>query len=81
MSTQTDYLAAVRTPEALRARLVASIGIGLLVVGLAIGLIVGRLLAGPVDQQASPVAAPSAAKAVELTWRDDYGTRHPGERP
>ena len=28
MSTQTDYLAAVRTPEALRVRLVTSIGIG-----------------------------------------------------
>ena len=77
MSTQTDRLPAVRTLKVLRVGPAAAIGIGLLVVGLAIGLIVGRLLAGPVEQQAPSVAASSVAEAPVLTWRDDYGTRHP----
>jgi hypothetical protein len=77
MSTTTDRLPAVRTPLGLRVGPAAAIGIGLLVMGLAAGLIVGRLLAEPVEQQASPVAVQSAAKAPVLTWRDDYGTRHP----
>jgi hypothetical protein len=77
MSTQTDHLPAVRTPHALRVGPAAVIGLGLLVMGLAIGLILGRLPAGPVEPQASPAVAPSAANAPVLTWRDDYGTRHP----
>jgi hypothetical protein len=80
MSTQTNHLPAARS-QALRVRPAAAVGLGLLLMGLAIGLIVGRLQAGPVQQQASPVVAHSAAKGPVLTWRDDYGTRHLGERP
>jgi hypothetical protein len=50
---------------------------------LAVGLIVGGLLAGS-DQQAasaSETSAASPAKVPTLSWKDDYGTRHPEERP
>jgi hypothetical protein len=49
-----------------------------------VGLVVGRLQAGPAEQAVSSAAAsvtPPAAEAPVLTWRDDYGTRHRGERP
>jgi hypothetical protein len=65
-------------------RLVAAIGLALLAMGLAIGLIVGRLQPGSDQRAASaPVAsvAPSIAKIPALSWKDDYGTRHPDERP
>jgi hypothetical protein len=81
MSTQIDHLQAARAPQAIRVGPAAAIGLTLLVMGLAIGLIVGRLQPGSAEQAAGVSVAPSAAKAPVLSWRDDYGTRHPGERP
>jgi hypothetical protein len=55
----------------------------LLAIGLAVGLIVGGLLAGS-DQQAasaSETSAVSPRQGPTLSWKDDYGTRHPEERP
>jgi hypothetical protein len=84
MSTQIDHLQAARTPQAIGVGPAAAVGLALLVAGLAIGLIVGRLQAGHTEQAASnsvASVAPSTATAPVLSWRDDYGTRHPGERP
>jgi hypothetical protein len=77
MSTQTDQLPAVHTPHPPRVGPAVAIFLGLLVIGLAIGLNIGWLQAGPDSQQASPAVAAPAPKAPELTWRDDYATRHP----
>jgi hypothetical protein len=75
MSTRIDSVEAAPAPRAIRIRLAAAIGLML----LAIGLIVGGLLAGS-DQQAasaSETSAASPAKVPTLSWKDDYGTRHP----
>jgi F0F1-type ATP synthase membrane subunit c/vacuolar-type H+-ATPase subunit K len=75
MTTQIDHLQAGRAPQTIRLGPAAAIGLALLVLGLAIGLVAGRLQQGAADQA---VSAPQAtAKPPALTWRDDYGTRHP----
>jgi hypothetical protein len=79
MSTRIDSVEAAPAPGAIRIRLAAAIGLTLLAIGLAVGLIVGGLLAGS-DQQAasaSETSAASPAKVPTLSWKDDYGTRHP----
>jgi hypothetical protein len=75
MTTQIDHLQAGRAPQTIRIGPAAAIALALLVLGLGIGLVAGRLQQGPAGQA---VAAPqAAAKTPTLTWRDDYGTRHP----
>jgi hypothetical protein len=79
MSTRIDGVEAAHAPRAIRIRLAAAIGLALLVLGLAAGLVVGRPQAGS-DQRAASAAvvpvAPSGAKVPALSWKDDYGTRH-----
>ena len=80
MSTRINGAESARAPRAIRTRLAAAIGLAL----LAIGLIIGRLQPDSDQRAASaPVAsvAPSAATVPTLSWKDDYGTRHPDERP
>jgi hypothetical protein len=80
MSAQIDHVKVAGGPRAINLGPAAAIGIALLVIGLAIGLIVGRLQPGSAEPTASnPVAsaAPSAAKTPALSWKDDYATRHP----
>jgi len=84
MSTRINGAESARAPRAIRTRLAAAIGLALLAIGLAIGLIIGRLQPDSDQRAASaPVAsvAPSAATVPTLSWKDDYGTRHPDERP
>jgi hypothetical protein len=84
MTTRINGVEAAPAPRAIRIRLAAAIGLMLLAIGLALGLLVGGLLSGS-DQQAASASvtsvAPSPAKAPALSWKDDYGTRHPEERP
>jgi hypothetical protein len=79
MSTRIDSVEAAPAPRAIKVRLAAAIGLVLLAVGLAVGLLVGGVLNGS-DQQAASAAvaslAPSATTVPELSWKDDYGTRH-----
>jgi hypothetical protein len=77
MSTKMDHLQAGHAPQAIRVGPAAAIGLALLVIGLAIGLIVGRLQPGSAEQAASGSVAPAAASVLQLDWRDDYATRHP----
>jgi hypothetical protein len=80
MSTQIDHIEIAGGPRAINLGPAAAIGVALLVIGLAIGLTVGRLQPGSAEPTASnPVAsaAPSAAKTPALSWKDDYATRHP----
>lgn len=80
MSTQLDHVEVAGGPRAINLGPAAAIGVALLVIGLAIGLIVGRLQPGSAERAASDSVAsvaPSAAKVPVLSWRDDYGTRHP----
>jgi len=80
MSTQVDHVAVAGGPRAINLGPAAAIGVALLVIGLAIGLIVGRLQPGSAEPAASnsvASVAPAAAKAPALSWKDDYGTRHP----
>jgi hypothetical protein len=80
MSTQIGGLPAARAPRAIRVGPAAAIGLALLVVGLAVGLLVGRLQTGGSERATSKAVAsmaPAAASIPKLTWRDDYGTRHP----
>lgn len=79
MSTRIDGVEAAPAPRAIRIRLAAAIGLALLALGLAIGLIVGTLQTGSAERATSaPVVSvtPSGVKAPALSWRDDYGTRH-----
>ena len=75
MSAQIDHVELASGPRAINLGPAAAIGIALLVIGLAIGLIVGRLQPGSAEQAASGSVAP-AASVPQLDWRDDYGTRH-----
>ena len=80
MSTQVDHVEVAGGPRAINLDPAAAIGVALLVIALAIGLIVGRLQPGSAEPAASnsvASVAPSAAKAPVLSWKDDYGTRHP----
>src|SRR4029450_980529 len=80
MSVQIDHVEVAGGSRAINLGPAAAIGVALLVLGLGIGLIVGRLQPGSAEPAASPSvasAAPSAAKVPALSWRDDYGTRHP----
>jgi hypothetical protein len=80
MSTQIDHVEITGGPRAINLGPAAAIGVALLVIGLAIGLLVGKLQPGSAKPAASNSAAsvaPSAAKAPVLGWKDDYGTRHP----
>lgn len=80
MSTHVDHVEIAGGPRAINLGPAAAIGVALLVLGLAIGLIVGRLQPGNAEPTASNSAAsvaPSAAKAPALSWKDDYATRHP----
>ena len=80
MSAQIDHVELASGPRAINLGPAAVIGIALLVIGLAIGFIVGRLQPGSAEPAASnsvASVAPAAAKAPALSWRDDYGTRHP----
>jgi hypothetical protein len=87
MSTQIDRVDGAHAPRAIRTRLAAAIGLALLAMGLAVGLIVGRLQTPSAEPKASASVAsvasvaPSTAKVPALSWKDDYGTRHPDERP
>ena len=76
MTTKMDHLQVGHAPQAIKVGPAAAIGLALLVMGLAIGLIVGRLQPGSAEQAASGSVAP-AASVPQLDWRDDYGTRHP----
>jgi hypothetical protein len=79
MSTRMEGAEVAIAPRAIKVRLAAAIGLVLLAVGLAVGLLGGRLLAGS-DQQAASASvtsvAASPAKVPALSWKDDYGTRH-----
>jgi hypothetical protein len=79
MSTRIDGVQAAPAPRATRIQLAAAIGLALLVLGLAAGLLVGRLQAAsdqrPVSAAAASLAPPGAELAA-LSWKDDYGTRH-----
>ena len=80
MSTQIDHLEVAGGPRAINLGPAAAIGVALLVIGLAIGVIVGRLQPGSAEPAASKSVAsvaPAPAKVPVLSWRDDYGTRHP----
>ena len=79
MSTQIDHVEVAGGPRAIHLGPAAAIGVALLVIGLAIGLIVGRLQPGSAEPTAanSWVSVAPAAKAPVLGWKDDYGTRHP----
>jgi hypothetical protein len=75
MSTHADH---ILTARAIRVGPAAAAGVALLVIGLAVGLVVGRLQAGAGQATPAPaaVAAP-AANVPALSWRDDFATRHP----
>ena len=79
MSAQIDHVQVAGGPRAINLGPAAAIGVALLVIGLAIGLIVGRLQPGSAEPAASNSAASvaPAMKAPVLSWKDDYGTRHP----
>jgi hypothetical protein len=80
MSAQIDHVQVAGGPRAINLGPAAAIGIALLVIGLAIGLIVGRLQPGSAEPAASnsvASVAPTATKAPVLSWKDDYATRHP----
>jgi hypothetical protein len=80
MSAQIDHVQVAGGPRAINLGPAAAIGVALLVIGLAIGLIVGRLQPGSAEPAASnsvASVAPAATKAPALSWKDDYGTRHP----
>jgi hypothetical protein len=80
MSTQIDHIEIAGGPRAINLGPAAAIGVALLVIGLAIGLTVGRLQPGSAEPAAANSAAspaPPAAKAPALSWKDDYATRHP----
>jgi hypothetical protein len=77
MSTQIDRVQATRAARVIRVGPAAAIGLALLVLGLAIGLTVGRLQAGGAERVAStPVGVATPSAAPVLSWRDDYATRH-----
>jgi hypothetical protein len=79
MSTQVDHVEIAGGPRAINLGPAAAIGVALLVIGLAIGLTVGKLQPGSAEPAASNSAvsvAPSAAKPPALSWKDDYATRH-----
>jgi hypothetical protein len=80
MSAQIDHVQVAGGPRAINLGPAAALGVALLVIGLAIGLIVGRLQPGSAEPAASKSVAsvaPAATKAPVLSWKDDYGTRHP----
>jgi hypothetical protein len=79
MSTQIDHVEIAGGPRAINLGPAAAIGVALLVIGLAIGLLVGRLQPGSAEPAAanSWVSVAPSAKAPVLGWKDDYGTRHP----
>ena len=80
MSTQIDHIEIAGGPRAINLGPAAAIGVALLVIGLAIGLIVGRLQPGSAEPAASDSVAsvaPAAMKAPVLMWKDDYATRYP----
>ncbi|HKO86082.1 MAG TPA: hypothetical protein VJ140_16340 [Actinomycetota bacterium] len=80
MSTHVDHVEVAGGPRAINLGPAAAIGVALLVIGLAIGLTVGRLQSGSAEPAAAnsvASVAPSAAKAPALSWKDDYATRHP----
>ena len=79
MSTRIDGAEAAPAYRAIRIRLAAAIGLILLALGLTLGLIVGGLLTRSDQQPASALetSAASPAKVPTLSWKDDYGTRHP----
>jgi hypothetical protein len=78
MSTQIGRIPAARAPRAIRIRAAAAVGVALLVVGLAVGLIMGRVQIGGAERVASgsvASVAPAAAGVPVLDWREDYATR------
>ena len=79
MSTQIDHVEIAGGPRAINLGPAAAIGVALLVIGLAIGLLVGKLEPGSAEPAASNswVSVAPAAKAPVLSWKDDYATRHP----
>jgi hypothetical protein len=80
MSTHIDHVEVAGGPRAINLGPAAAIGVALLVIGLAIGVIVGRLQPGSAEPAASKSVAsvaPATAKVPVLSWKDDYGTRHP----
>jgi hypothetical protein len=80
MSAQIDHVQVAGGPRAINLGPAAAIGVALLAIGLAIGLIVGRLQPGSAEPTASnpaASAAPAATKVPALSWKDDYATRHP----
>jgi hypothetical protein len=80
MSAQIDHVQVAGGPRAINLGPAAAIGIALLVIGLGIGLIVGRLQPGSAEPTASNPAAseaPASTKVPALSWKDDYATRHP----
>ena len=79
MSTQIDHVEIAGGPRAINLGPAAAIGVALLVIGLAIGLLVGRLQPGSAEPAASNswVSVAPAAKAPVLGWNHDYGTRYP----
>jgi hypothetical protein len=79
ISTQIDSGAAPRARSPVRIAAAAAVGLALLVFGLVVGVIVGRLQPGTAEQGASASAVtlpPSATAVPALNWKDDYGTRH-----
>jgi hypothetical protein len=80
MSAQIDHVQVAGGPRTINLGPAAAIGVALLAIGLAIGLIVGRLQPGSAELAASnsvASVAPAATKAPALSWKDDYATRHP----
>ena len=79
MSTQVDHVEVAGGPRAINLDAAAAIGVALLVIGLAIGLLVGKLEPGSAEPAASNswVSVAPAAKAPVLGWKDDYATRYP----
>jgi hypothetical protein len=79
MSLQIDRIQATRAARAIRVGPAAAIGLALLVLGLAIGLLIGRLQTGSAERATSASvasAAPSATAAPVPGRRDGYATRH-----
>jgi hypothetical protein len=79
MSTRIDSVEAAPAPRVIGVRHAVAIGVVLLAIGLAVGLIAGGLLAGSHQHSASASltsVALSLAKVPTLSWKDDYGTRH-----
>jgi hypothetical protein len=79
MSAQIDHVQVAGGPRAINLGPAAALGVALLVIGLAIGLLVGKLQPGSAEPAAanSWVSVAPAAKAPVLGWKDDYATRHP----